>query len=211
MGDVKLGEKMHFISKKIKMKIENISYLQSELKKYDFLSEEDILIFLQKFEKTTRDEISSHFEKYYKDENFADILLKIANKYNENSKIQIYIISSLGNMINRYSLKETKEIYEYFKKYMFEKEISAYVSIHLPHFRSFHKKENKWAYFIKIAKMSPKKIGESNFLSLLSKYIEEIPNEYKEEVICFLTEKRDKANNEGGKKYYQELINKIKI
>lgn len=38
------------------------------------------------------------------------------------------------------------------------------------------KEENKWDYFMKIAKMAPKKIGE-------------ISNEYKEKVIRFLNKK----------------------
>lgn len=202
---------MDFISKKIRIKIENILFLQNQLSNNDLLSEEDILILLQNYEKTTRDEMSSYFEKYFKDDTFADILLKIANKYKENKKIHIYIISSLGNMVNRYNLKETKEIYEYFKKYRLEKGVSAYVAIHLPHFKNFQKEENKWDYFMKIAKMTPKKIAEINFLAILNEYIEEVPDDYKEEVVNFLTEKQDKANNEGGKKYYQDMINRIKF
>lgn len=200
---------MDLIIKKIKMKIDKISYLQCELKNYEILSKDDILTLLQNYEKTTRDEMSSYFEKYFKDDTFADILLKIANKYKENKRIHIYIISSLGNMVNRYNLKETKEIYEYFKKYMFEKGISAYVAIYLPHFKNFQKEENKWDYFMKIAKMTPKKIAEINFLAILNEYIEEVPDEYKQEIIDFLQEKYQIANNEGGKKYYQDMINRI--
>ena len=179
------------------------------MKNYEILSKDDILTLLQNYEKTTRDEMSSYFEKYFKDDTFADILLKIANKYKENKRIHIYIISSLGNMVNRYNLKETKEIYEYFKKYMFEKGISAYVAIYLPHFKNFQKEENKWDYFMKIAKMTPKKIAEINFLAILNEYIEEVPDEYKQEIIDFLQEKYQMANNEGGKKYYQDMINRI--
>lgn len=200
---------MDLIIKKIKMKIDKISYLQCELKNYEILSKDDILTLLQNYEKTTRDEMSSYFEKYFKDDTVADILLKIANKYKENKRIHIYIISSLGNMVNRYNLKETKEIYEYFKKYMFEKGISAYVAIYLPHFKNFQKEENKWDYFMKIAKMTPKKIAEINFLAILNEYIEEVPDEYKQEIVDFLQEKYQMANNEGGKKYYQDMINRI--
>ena len=129
----------------------------------------------------------------------------------ENKRIHIYIISSLGNMVNRYNLKETKEIYEYFKKYMFEKGISAYVAIYLPHFKNFQKEENKWDYFMKIAKMTPKKIAEINFLAILNEYIEEVPDKYKQEIIDFLQEKYQMANNEGGKKYYKDMINRINV
>lgn len=125
------------VSKKIQIKIDNISFLQKQLKDYDFLSEEDTLILLKKFEKTTKDEMSIHFERYFQDNVFASILLKIANQYRENKKIQIGVITSLGNMINRYYLKETEAMYHYFKSQMFAKGISAYVSIHLPYFKSF--------------------------------------------------------------------------
>lgn len=200
---------MDFISKKVKMKIEDISYLQSELKNYEVLSEDEIFILLQKFEKTTRDEMSCYFESYFTDEDFADVLLQIARKYRENKKVQIYVLSSLGNMINRYHLKETKEIYEYFKNARFTKGISAYVAIYFPHFKGFQEEENKWDYFMKIAKMSPKKIAEATFLSLVREHIEEIPDNYKEEVIQFLITKQEKANNEGGKRFYQELIKQV--
>lgn len=54
------------------------------------------------------------------------------------------------------------------------------------------KEENKWDYFMKIAKMAPKKIGETSFLLLISKNIEEISNEYKEKVIRFLMKNEKK-------------------
>ena len=53
-----------------------------------------------------------------------------------------------------------------------------------------------------IAKMAPKKIGETSFLVLISKNIEEISNEYKEKVIRFFNEKWEKTNNDVVKKYY---------
>lgn len=127
---------MDLIIKKIKMKIDKISYLQCELKNYEILSKDDILTLLQNYEKTTRDEMSSCF-------------------------------------------------------------------------KNFQKEENKWDYFMKIAKMTPKKIAEINFLAILNEYIEEVPDEYKQEIIDFLQEKYQMANNEGGKKYYQDMINRI--
>lgn len=45
---------------------------------------------------------------------------------------------------------------------------------------------------MKIAKMAPKKIGETSFLVLISKNIEEISNEYKEKVIRFLIKNEKK-------------------
>lgn len=198
------------VNKKIQIKIDNISFLQKQLKDYDFLSEEDILILLKNFEKTTKDEMSIHFERYFQDDVFASVLLSIANRYRENKKIQIGVITSLGNMINRYYLKETEVMYHYFKSQMFVKGISAYVSIYLPYFKNFQKEENKWDYFMKLSKMSPKKIAESNFLAIVSKYSREIPTEYKAQVIDFVTEKQEKANHKSGQKYFQELINDIR-
>lgn len=197
-------------TKKMQRKIENILYLQSKLKNFSLLSEEDVLILLKKFEETTKDEMSIYFERYFQDDVFASILLKIANQYRKNKKLQICVITSLGNMINRYYLKETEAMYHYFKSQMFAKGISAYVSIHLPYFKSFQKEENKWDYFMKVAKMSPKKIAEANFLAIVSKYSREIPTEYKAQVIDFLTEKQEKANHKSGQKYFQELINDIR-
>ncbi len=196
---------MHQRNRKIQNKIDNIKYLQNELMNFKNFSEDEISNLLQKFEKTPRDEVSFYFKSLFTNLEFANVLLEIADKYKENKKIQINILSSIGNMIRRYGLEETDEIYDYFKTNMFIKNVGVYVAIHLPYLKRFEK-ENSWEYFMKVKNMTPKKMAETTFLNIVNEHITEIPNEHKGEVIAFLKQKQQNSNNEGGQKYYQELI-----
>lgn len=196
---------MHQRNRKIQNKIDNIKYLQNELMNFKNFSEDEISNLLQKFEKTPRDEVSFYFKSLFTNLEFANVLLEIADKYKENKKIQINILSSIGNMIRRYGLEETDEIYDYFKTNMFIKNVGVYIAIHLPYLKRFEK-ENSWEYFMKIKDMTPKKMAETTFLNIVNEHITEIPNEHKGEVIAFLKQKQQNSNNEGGQKYYQELI-----
>ncbi len=196
---------MHQINREIQNKIDNIKYLQNELMNFKNFSEDEISNLLQKFEKTPRDEVSFYFKALFTNLEFANVLLEIADKYKENKKIQINILSSIGNMIRIYGLEETDEIYDYFKTNMFIKNVGVYVAIHLPYLKRFEK-ENSWEYFMKVKNMTPKKMAETTFLNIVNEHITEIPNEHKGEVIAFLKQKQQNSNNEGGQKYYQELI-----
>ena len=186
---------MHQRNRKIQNKIDNIKYLQNELMNFKNFSEDEISNLLQKFEKTPRDEVSFYFKSLFTNLEFANVLLEIADKYKENKKIQINILSSIGNMIRRYGLEETDEIYDYFKTNMFIKNVGVYIAIHLPYLKRFEK-ENSWEYFMKIKDMTPKKMAETTFLNIV----------HKGEVIALLKQKQQNSNNEGGQKYYQELI-----
>ena len=130
---------MHQRNRKIQNKIDNIKYLQNELMNFKNFSEDEISNLLQKFEKTPRDEVSFYFKSLFTNLEFANVLLEIADKYKENKKIQINILSSIGNMIRRYGLEETDEIYDYFKTNMFIKNVGVYIAIHLPYLKIFEK------------------------------------------------------------------------
>lgn len=197
------------VSHKIRKKVKLILELQSEIRNWEEKSEDEISTLLQKFEKLPRDEFSNHYSSYFTEESFAQILIKIAKRFQDNNTIQKNIISSLGNMMRRYHLRETKELFDYFKRNAEKKNISAYVAIHYPHLEGFKNEETPWNYYMSIRKLSPKKIAEAQFLTVISEHIHEIPEEFREEVLAFLSGKKEAANNEGGKKYYQELIEKI--
>jgi len=102
------------VSAKIQKKLDNIIKLKSELENWEKLSEEEVLKYVKEFEKTPRDEGSSFYNDIFTDDEFAEILLDISQEYVLNTKMNVYIISSLGNMMERYKLNETNNIYEYF-------------------------------------------------------------------------------------------------
>lgn len=201
---------MQNINPKIQDKINKIIYLQDEIKKWEEKDEFEIENLMKNFEKMTRIEGSVFYTKYFTDEEFANILLVIARKYPGNKSIIIDIITALGMMITRYKLNETEEMYTLMLEYSSQKGISAYVVIYLPFLTGFEKHPNHWEYYMSMRKMTPKKIAQQKLVGIIEQNINNIPEQYKGEIIHFLKERHDAANNDFGKKMYLEMIEKIK-
>lgn len=201
---------MQNINPKIQDKINKIIYLQDEIKKWEEKDEFEIENLMKNFEKMTRIEGSVFYTKYFTDEEFANILLVLARKYPDNKSIIKDIITALGMMITRYKLNETEEMYTLMLEYSSQKGISAYVAIYLPFLKGFENYPNKWEYYISMRKMTPKKIAQQKLVGIIEQNINNIPEQYKGEIIHFLKERHDAANNDFGKKMYLEMIEKIK-
>ena len=201
---------MQNINPKIQDKINKIIYLQDEIKKWEEKDEFEIENLMKNFEKMTRIEGSVFYTKYFTDEKFANILLVLARKYPDNKSIIKDIITALGMMITRYNLNETEEMYTLMLEYSSQKGISAYVSIYLPSLTGFEKHPNHWEYYMSMRKMTPKKIAQQKLVGIIEQNINNIPEQYKGEIIHFLKELHDAANNDFGKKMYLEMIEKIK-
>jgi hypothetical protein len=201
---------MQNINPKIQDKINKIIYLQDEIKEWEEKDEFEIENLMKNFEKMTRIEGSVFYTKYFTDEEFANILLVIARKYPGNKSIIIDIITALGMMITRYKLNETEEMYTLMLEYSSQKGISAYVAIYLPFLTGFEKHPNHWEYYMSMRKMTPKKIAQQKLVGIIEQNINNIPEQYKGEIIHFLKERHDAANNDFGKKMYLEMIEKIK-
>ena len=201
---------MQNINPKIQDKINKIIYLQDEIKKWEEKDEFEIENLMKNFEKMTRIEGSVFYTKYFTDEKFANILLVIARKYPDNKSIIKDIITALGMMITRYKLNETEEMYTLMLEYSSQKGISAYVAIYLPFLEGFEKHPNHWECYMSMRKMTPKKIAQQKLVGIIEQNINNIPEQYKGEIIHFLKERHDAANNDFGKKMYLEMIEKIK-
>ena len=201
---------MQNINPKIQDKINKIIYLQDEIKKWEEKDEFEIENLMKNFEKMTRIEGSVFYTKYFTDEEFANILLVIARKYPDNKSIIKDIITALGMMITRYKLNETEEMYTLMLEYSSQKSISAYAAIYLPFLEGFEKHPNHWEYYMSMRKMTPKKIAQQKLVGIIEQNINNIPEQYKSEIIHFLKERHDAANNDFGKKMYLEMIEKIK-
>lgn len=201
---------MQNIDPKIQDKINTIIKLQTELLNWREKDESEIQNLMRDFEKMPRMEMTVFYEEYFTNQEFAAVLLEIAKEYPNNQKMIINIISSLGMMILRYRLKETKEIYNFMLMYSARKNISPYVDIYLPDLKGFENCQNKWEYYMSMKEMTPKKIAHQRFLSIIKQNISDIPSKYKGEVVEFLEKRKETANNEYGKKMYSEMIEKIK-
>ena len=201
---------MQNINPKIQDKINKIIYLQDEIKKCEEKDEFEIESLMKNFEKMTRIEGSVFYTKYFTDEEFANILLVLARKYPDNKSIIKDIITALGMMITRYKLNETEEMYTLMLEYSSQKGVSAHVSIYFPFLKRFEKHPNHWEYYMSMRKMTPKKIAQQKLVGIIEQNINNIPEQYKGEIIHFLKERHDAANNDFGKKMYLEMIEKIK-
>lgn len=201
---------MQNINPKIQDKINKIIYLQDEIKKWEEKDEFEIESLMKNFEKMTRIEGSVFYTKYFTDEEFANILLVLARKYPDNKSIIKDIITALGMMITRYNLNETEEMYTLMLEYSSQKGVSAHVSIYFPFLKRFEKHPNHWEYYMSMRKMTPKKIAQQKLVGIIEQNINNIPEQYKGEIIHFLKELHDAANNDFGKKMYLEMIEKIK-
>ena len=201
---------MQNINSKIQDKINKIIYLQDEIKKWEEKDEFEIESLMKNFEKMTRIEGSVFYTKYFTDEEFANILLVLARKYPDNKSIIKDIITALGMMITRYNLNETEEMYTLMLEYSSQKGVSAHVSIYFPFLKRFEKHPNHWEYYMSMRKMTPKKIAQQKLVGIIEQNINNIPEQYKGEIIHFLKELHDAANNDFGKKMYLEMIEKIK-
>ena len=199
---------MQNINPKIQDRINKIIYLQDEIKKWE--EKDEIENLMKNFEKMTRIEGSVFYTRYFTDEKFVNILLVIARKYPDNKSIIKDIITALGMMITRYNLNEIEEMYTLMFEYSSQKGISAYVVIYLPSLTGFEKHPNQWEYYMSMRKMTPKKIAQQKLVGIIEQNINNIPEQYKGEIIHFLKERHDAANNDFGKKMYLEMIEKIK-
>ncbi|WP_298479634.1 hypothetical protein [uncultured Maribacter sp.] len=201
---------MEKINTKIKKKLDNIINLKKELKNWKDLSEKEVFELIKNFEKTPRDEGSNWYNEVFTDNEFATILLKIGKEYKSNTKMNVYVISSLGNMMSRYNLKETKNIYEYFLDNLHEKGLSVYVSLFFTDLEHFANYSEKWDYIMSVKDMKPSKIGESSFETIIKSRKDNIPNKYKSIVNNHFIMKAEKANSEYGKKHYLDLAEEFK-
>lgn len=197
------------VNTKIQKKVDNISSLKSELGKWKSLPEDEVFKLVKEFEKTPRAEGSIFYNDYFNDFKFAEILLSIGDEYNSNSKLSIFIISSIGNMMERYGLKETQRIYEYFLSNSHKKGVSVYVSLFFTQLENFANYSDKWDYVMSIKDMKPTKIGESSFETIVKSKKDDIPKEYKQTVSNHFLKKAEKANSESGKNYYLNLADSV--
>ncbi|EEZ74817.1 hypothetical protein NEILACOT_05195 [Neisseria lactamica ATCC 23970] len=99
------------MNSKTKLRVNKIIELKHHIENWETQTSEEIEKLLVDFEKQPRQEMSSYYTELFRDVQFAGVLVQIANKYAENSKINRCIVSALGMMMWRYKLPESEEIY----------------------------------------------------------------------------------------------------
>jgi len=193
-----------------KKNIEKISLLIERIKDWNSLNDDELFQLIKEFEKMPRLEVSGFYNDLFNDAKLVANLLAIYDNHCDKTKLVVLLISSIGNMIQRYHIPETKAIYEFMLKNTYRKNVGAYVALFLPRLISFKTYNSKWKYIMDIKMMSPKKVAESAFESLIDLYMDSIPVEYKVVASDYFKNKAQKSNNEYGKHYYLDLASKIR-
>lgn len=197
------------ISTKIKKQLDIILELKAQIENWKSYNEDELFQIVKEFEKKPRDEGSFWYEEVLSDKTLASNLLEIANKYPENTKMNIYIVSALGNMIKRYKLESSEEIFNYFLKKTQTKGVALYVSFFLPYLPQFDKYDNKWEYIMSIKKITPLKDAEISFRERIEFFLDQLPIMYVQETITFFEQCIIVAKSDYSKKMYKELIEKL--
>jgi len=201
---------MSNVPQKIQKNIDNIGSLKKQISGWKKLSDEELFQAVKEFEKTPRLEVSVYYNDLFNDAKFASILLDIYKSNADNTKLVVILISAIGNMLQRYNLPETKDIYEFMLENAYKKNVGAYVAIFLPRMEYFKNCSKKWQYFMDVKEISPKKVAESSFEVIMDLYGNEIPEENKDEAASYFNKKAEESNNEYGRQHYLDLANKFK-
>lgn len=194
------------MNSKIQLKIDKIIELKHHIENWEAQTSEEIEMRLVDFEKQPRQEMSSYYIELFRDVRFADVLIMIAKKYMENDKIIRSVLSALGMMMWRYELPENEEIYRLMLKNTQRKGVAIYVAFHLPKMKMFERFPDKWAYFMSIPKLSPKKTSTEYFTHLVEENICSVPVTYKVKLTQYFIHKYNETKSEYQKDRYKKIL-----
>jgi len=121
---------MSNITHKIQKNIDNIEVLKKQISQWRKLCIEDLFQSVKEFEKTPRLEVSIYYNHLFNDVKFSEILLDIYKSNADNAKMVILLISAIGNMIQRYNLSESQDMYEFMVENAYKKNVGPYVATH---------------------------------------------------------------------------------
>ena len=200
---------MSSIPQKIKKNIETISALKGRIDQWQKLDNEELLLTIKDFEKKPRLEVSTFYNELFNDSNLVHSLIEIYKNHPNNSKLVVYIVSAVGNLIQRYDVTETKEVYDFMLENAYKKNVGSYVALFLPRLKHFKNYDKKWQYLMDVKEMTPKKVAENSFEGIIDLFIDEIPEEFKTEVKEYFLKKSSEASNEYGKQHYLVLAKMV--
>ena len=199
------------ISPKIKQQLDLIIELKTQIENWNSYNEEELFQIVKEFEKKPRDEGSFWYEEALSDKRLAENLLALANEYSDNTKMNVFIVSAIGNMIRRYKLEPSDEIFTYFLQKAQTKGVALYISFYLPYLPQFEKYDNKWDYIMSIKNIKPLKDAEISFRERIEFFLIQLPAKYIEETIVFFEQCINEAKSDYSKNMYRELIEKLKL
>jgi len=190
-----------------------VSELDLIIKQLDYWTTEqgkDFLVSLiSRLEQFTRMERCELFRQYLSEPKFAGRLLEFARGDYKDVNMLINIVSAIGNMIERYGLPFSDEIFEFFVNLKDKKKIGYYVSMFIVKFPQFKELPSRWDYLISIPSIAPRSDSAKNFYAEIQRLIKEnerIPTGYKEKIIEILGDLASKTKSKVMEDEYHRTI-----
>ncbi len=174
----------------MEQKIKILEELKDRLCNWKSYDETRLQKLMKEFEKIPREEFSSFFTPILTDKSLIENIGEIGEAFQSNSEILVNVISSLGNIVWRYKLDPSVEMFDFFKKAAKNKKVNYYVSLYITSFPQYHTWKDRWNYLISIPEIAPKKKSIANFHTEVKKILntkEEIPLEVINKIITILS------------------------
>lgn len=174
----------------MEQKIKILEELKDRLCNWKSYDETRLQKLMKEFEKIPREEFSSFFTPILTDKSLIENIGEIGEAFQSNSEILVNVISSLGNIVWRYKLAPSVEMFDFFKKAAKNKKVNYYVSLYITSFPQYHTWKDRWNYLISIPEIAPKKKSIVNFHTEVKKILntkEDIPLEVINKIITILS------------------------
>ncbi len=194
-------------------KTAELEALINEIRAFESFSESDIEKLMTAFEKKPREEVSTFYAAYFQDPCLAHSLIDVAQRYEHNDKIVVNVISSLGNMLKRYGLMPSDQLYDFFIANAKKRKIRYDVALFLSIFPQFEQASFRWDYLLSIPTAAPRNKAEHIFFFEIKRIVsakEKIPPPYDKEVIKTIKSFLEKGRHPVVADEYKELIEAIR-
>lgn len=141
----------------MKLKTDALHSLKDKLLNWQQLSEQELEIYIREFEKIPRAEVSTFYTPVLSDNELGAILVAIGIQFPDNVKLQINVVSALGNMVLRYGLTPTDAMFDYLVAASANRKVNFYVALHIKVFPQYQSWAKRWEYLLSVPDIAPRK------------------------------------------------------
>ena len=120
------------------------------------------------------------------DSSLITSVFEIGKVYQNNLKLLINVISSLGNIVCRYEVTPSSEMFIFFKECTKKKKVNYYVSLYISSFPQYSNWDDRWNFLLSMPQIAPKKKSILNFQTELKRLLvshEPIPAEVRQQIM----------------------------
>ncbi|NML41698.1 hypothetical protein HHL17_31220 [Chitinophaga sp. G-6-1-13] len=141
----------------MKLKTDALQSLKDKLLNWQQLSEQELEAYIREFEKIPRAEVSTFYTPVLSDNELGAILVAIGRQFPDNTKLQVNVVSALGNMVWRYGLTPTDVMFDFLVAASSNRKVNFYVALHIRVFPQYQTWSRKWEYLMSVPEIAPRK------------------------------------------------------